>query len=348
MMPTDAMAPWQQRVHDHAAAAIDAGRMGHALLFCGPARLGKRRVAEQLAQRVLCLAPDTGLRPCGACRVCRLYLSRSQKDPLEERPDKALAHPFGHPAHPDAVFVGYAWRFTPSPPRQMTQISVDQVRELSERLSTTPQYGTAKVAIIEPADAMNEAAANALLKTLEEPVPGRYLWLVTDNPARLPATIRSRCQRLEFRIPPADEAAAWLRAQGHPAAAAVEALAAARGHPGLADAWLRDGGMALRKAVAAELGRVARNDASALEIAKAWTGDDDADKRLRHAADIAVAEAAGLTDPLRIRKLAAWFDAANRTRDLLRTTVRADLAVAELLLSWRSAAGGDTARGVAK
>ena len=56
--------------------------------------------------------------------------------------------------------------------------------------------------------------------------------------------------------------------------------------------------------------------------------------RLRHAADLALAEAGGLTDPVRMRKLAAWFDAANRTRDLLRTTVRADLAVVELLLAW--------------
>src|SRR5690606_39287788 len=100
---------------------------------------------------------------------------------------------------------------------------------------------------------MSDAAANALLKTLEEPVPGRYLWLLSANPARLPATIRSRCQRLEFRLPPADEAAAWLRARGHADGVATEALAAARGHPGLADAWLRDGGMSLRREVAADL-----------------------------------------------------------------------------------------------
>src|SRR5690606_10254029 len=155
------------------------------------------------------------------------------------------------------IFVGHAWRHTPSPARQMTVISVDQVRELSERLSTTPQYGNAKVAIIDPADDMNDAAANALLKTLEEPVPGRYVWLLSANPARLPATIRSRCQRLEFRVPPHDEAVAWLQARGHPPQAAAEALAAARGHPGLADAWLRDGRLALRSDVGAALAQVA-------------------------------------------------------------------------------------------
>ena len=344
-----AFSPWQQRAYDYAAAALDAGRLGHALLFCGPALLGKRAVAERLAQRVLCLAEAGRPRPCGECRACRLYLSRVQKEPLEQRPDKSPAHPDGHPAHPDAVFVGYAWRMTPSPPRQQTQVTVEQVRELSERLSTTPQYGDAKVAIIEPADAMNEAASNALLKTLEEPVRGRYLWLVAANPARLPATIRSRCQRLEFRLPPQDEALAWLRAQGHPGQDADEALDAARGHPGLAAAWLRDGGMALRREVAVDLAKLARGEAAVADIARAWTADDSAPARLGHAADLALAQAGGLTDPLRIRKLAAWFDAANRTRELLRGPARADLAVAELLLAWResgaSAGGGTTTAG---
>ena len=336
------LAPWQQRVHDQAAAAIDAGRMGHALLFTGPAMLGQRLVAERLAQRVLCLADDLASRPCGRCRSCSLYRSRSQKDPEEHRPDGSLSHPWGHPGHPDAVFVGHAWRLVPSPPRQLAVIPVDQVRELSARLATTPQYGNAKVAIIDPADDMNDAAANALLKTLEEPVTGRYLWLLGASPARLPATIRSRCQRLEFRLPPAHEALEWLRGQGHGDTAAAEALGAARGHPGLADAWLRDGGMALRREVAAELARLAADKAAPLEIARAWTADDLALQRLAHVAGLARDEAAGLTDPVRIRKLAAWFDAANRTRELLRSPVRADLAVADLLIAWREAASHRT------
>lgn len=332
------LAPWQQRAYDRAAAALDGGRMGHALLFCGPAMLGKRLVAERLARRVLCQADRGTPRPCGQCRSCRLYDARSQKDPLEQRPDGSLAHPWGHPAHPDAVFVGHAWRLTPSPARQMTVIPIDQVRALSERLATTPQYGGTRIAIIDPAGDMNTHAANALLKTLEEPQPGRYLWLVADNPMRLPATIRSRCQRLEFRLPPRDEAFAWLLEQGHAEAEAAEALEAARGQPGLADAWLRDGGMALRQEVASDLEALARGGLAASDAARRWTDDEVADLRLRHAADLAVAMAAGLTAPERSRRLAAWFDAANRTRELLRTTVRADLAVTGLLLQWREAA----------
>src|SRR5690606_11019627 len=119
-------------------------------------------------------------------------------------------------------------------------------------------------------------------------------------------------------------------------AAAQAALDAARGHPGLADAWLRDGGLALRKEVAADLARVARGESGPIETAQRWAADEDAALRLYHAADLALAEASGLTDPARIRKLAQRFDAANRTRDLLRTTMRADLAIAELLVAWRA------------
>src|SRR5690606_29300206 len=129
-------------------------------------------------------------------------------------------------------------------------------------------YGGAQVAIVDPADALNHAACNALLKTLEEPRSGRHLWLISADPARLPATIRSRCQRLEFRLPPRDEALVWLQAQGHAAKAATEALDAARGHPGLADAWLRDGGIALRREVARDLARLAKGEIAAIEAAQ--------------------------------------------------------------------------------
>ncbi|NEL80355.1 MAG: DNA polymerase III subunit delta', partial [Xanthomonas perforans] len=104
-----------------------------------------------------------------------------------------------------------------------TEIVIEQVREISQKLSLTPQYGIAQIVIVDPADAINRAACNALLKTLEEPSPGRYLWLISAQPARLPATIRSRCQRLEFKLPPAHEALAWLLSQGVDERAAQEA-----------------------------------------------------------------------------------------------------------------------------
>jgi len=344
-MNVPGFAPWQQRAYDQAAAALDSGRMGHALLFCGPAGLGKRAVAERLAQRALCKSPVAGGEPCGECRGCTLFQSRSQADPVELRPDGSLAHPSGKPGHPDAWFIGYAINEKTGKPR--SEIVIEQVRELSRKLSLTPQLGGAQVAVVEPADAIGHAAFNALLKTLEEPQPGRYLWLVVAEPARLPATIRSRCQKLEFRLPPEAESLAWLQSVGHASADAREALDAARGHPGLADAWLRGDVLALRKAVVADLAKVARDEASAAAIAQAWVADEQGMLRLRLAADFAQRQAAKLeggrlTDPGRSRRLAAWFDAANRTAALLRSTVRADLAVAGLLLDWKLLDGKGT------
>jgi len=301
LSPSASLSPWQQRVFDQAALALDSGRMGHALLLCGPARIGKRQVAQCLAARVLGLDNDP-----------------------------RAAHLFAAGTHPDYRLVSFI------PTRDGTKlrsdIVIEQIRELADALVLTPQYGGAQVAIIDPADALNHAACNALLKTLEEPQPGRYLWLISAEPARLPATIRSRCQRLEFRLPAQDEALDWLRAQGHTDSAAAEALSAARGHPGLADAWLRDGGMALRRAVADDVSALRRGDVAALELAHRWSADEALSERLRHAADLAVSEAACANSPSRIRQLAQWFDHANHTRNLLRTPIRPELAVAHWLL----------------
>ena len=311
MSTVDAMTPWQQRAYERAAAAMDGGRLGHALLLCGPAHIGKRAVANRLAYRALCRTRDAQGESCGTCRSCRLFAAGT---------------------HPDFTVVSFVMNKENT--RLRTEVVIDQIRALSSSLSLTPQFGGAQVVIVDPADAVNAAALNALLKTLEEPQPNRYLWLVSSDPARLPATIRSRCQRLEFTLPPGDEALAWLQAQGHRPSVAAEALVAARGHPGLADVWLREGGLDVRRDVVRDLEALAGGSASAAAMGQRWAADEHAALRLRFAADHAVALAASLTDPLRTRTLATWFDAANRTRGLLRTTVRADLAIAALLLAW--------------
>ncbi len=338
------LAPWQQRAYAHAAGALAAGHLGHASLVLGPQWIGKRVLAEHLARRVLCLSPQADGEACGRCRSCTLFAARAQFDPLETRPDGSLAQPWGHSAHPDLVFVGYEWNHKARPPKQRTELVIEQIRALSEKLTLTPQLGGAQVVIVDPADAINYSAFNALLKTLEEPRPGRYLWLLSSNPARLPATIRSRCQRLELRLPPRAEALASLGAQGHPAHVAAEALEAARGHPGLAARWASGDGLALRRSVAQDAQSLQRGQAAPAELAQRWVADGRGDERLQHLAELALQEMAlhqlasaqgnGLTDPARSRTLARRFDDANRARGLLRTTVRADLAVTETLLGW--------------
>jgi len=316
--------PWQRTVLDNALAALSEGRLAHALLLVGPAHMGKGEVAEFLAQRLLCSAPNADNLACGACRSCTLFAART---------------------HGDIQRV----TFEPNDKgdKLRTTITVDQIRRLGQWFSLTPQLGGAQVAVVTPADAMTVEAANALLKTLEEPSNNRFLMIVTSKPGRLPATIRSRCQRLEFRVPARADAAAWLRTQGHADAEIGLALDAARGQPGIAADWLAEGGLAVRQAVLADLNAIAAGKKSPVELAQRWLADDQGELRLRFAADLAPEAAsqpvgalaggpAGFTGPAHFTKLSAWFDAINRTREQLQAPIRNDLVLAGLLREWRT------------
>ena len=318
-----ALAPWQQRVLDGALAALGDGRLGHALLLSGAPGMGKEQVARVLAQRLLCATPAADGLACGQCRGCRLFAAGT---------------------HPDLRHVTF--ELNDKGDKFRSEIIVDQIRDLGQWFALTPQLGGAQVALIVPADKLNGSAANALLKTLEEPSRDRYLILVTDLPGRLPATIRSRCPKLEFRPPPRAEAEAWLLARGHAAAVLRPALDAARGHPALADAWLAEGGLDLRREIAEELNALVAGRRTPVELAQRWLADEHGALRLRFAAELALDGAAhrlagapdpGLTLPADFQKLATWFDRALRVRDQLALpALRHDLALAGLLLEWRS------------
>lgn len=341
-------APWQQRAWLRAMDAHAAGRLPHALLLCGPARMGKRALAEALAQRLLCTRAQRAERACGACHACRMFEARAQRDPLETRPDGSPAQPEGHPGHPDARFVGYVLNEKSSPKRMYQELVIEQIRELAAWMVLSPLSDAGKVALIEPAHAMNHAAANALLKTLEEPVPSRVLLLVSDQVHRLPATIRSRCQRLELRPPARDEARAWLVAGGATPTQADEALDANLGHPGLARRDLAEGGLARRIALAKDLVALATGRERPVSVAQRW-GEDDPALWLQLAAealrellssqargtDDARLQRSGLPTSASAQALAGWFDECNRVHALLRTTLRQDLLLVELLRQWR-------------
>jgi DNA polymerase-3 subunit delta' len=160
--------------------AYCAGRLPHALLIHEAPDAGGEWLAGWAARMVLC--SNRGEAPCGRCVSC-------QRARQEQHPDLALVRPL-----------------------ESTQIRIEQVRELAAELALTAHQGGYKVAILSPADSMNRFAANALLKTLEEPIGGTLLILVASQPSRLPATILSRCQRVRIRAPERSEAVAWLEA----------------------------------------------------------------------------------------------------------------------------------------
>lgn len=312
-MSAAAFAPWQQRAFERVLASHAAQRLGHGLLVCGPARLGKRALVDAIAARLLCTGAARGEAACGHCRSCRLLAAGT---------------------HPDLHRITYALNDKGEP---RSVIVVEQMRELSDKISLTAQLGGAIVSWIDPADALNHNAANALLKTLEEPQDGRYLILVSDAPYRLSATIRSRCQRIELRPPPQDEARAWLLAQGLPAARVEQALSLSDGHPGEAQALLSEGGLELREAVQRDLDALAARRAALSETVKAWL-DDRPQERLAHAAALARGRSrerllGGEADA--VPELADWYDQANRVRAQLDTPLKADLLLGELLAGWR-------------
>ena len=330
--------PWHRENWNRFARRASEGTLAHALLFTGPEAIGKRVFAERLAMLLLC--ESGGDEPCGSCRSCSMFAKRWQHNPEETRPDGSLAHPDGHPGHPDVRFVGFALNEKSSPKKMYTEIVIEQMRELSAWLALTPQFGRAQVVVIEPADALNASAANALLKTLEEPGARRHLMLVTAHPAKLPATIRSRCQRVDFGLPDRETGIQWLIAQGITRDKAESALGASGGNPELALTWTTSGALTTREEVAADLRAILQRKRSALEVANRWS-KDDADARLWFASSLAQQQAhssargeAGplsLTCDADLNKLALWFDRANRARSALRGPLRTELVLLELL-----------------
>ncbi|MFC3653872.1 DNA polymerase III subunit delta' [Dyella humi] len=306
---------WHVDLWARLQARRQRGALPHALLLCGPQGLGKRDFMRRFVRGLLCQHPHDG-DACGTCRSCLLLDAGT---------------------HPDYVALSYGLR---KDGVQRSDIVVDQVRELSARLCTASQFGGWQIASIDPADAMNTAAANALLKTLEEPATQTMLILVADAPWRMPATIRSRCQRIDFQLPKPEEALAWLQQVGVRDAQA--ALAAAGGNPGLAQIWAKEDALTQRQEVRKDLAALASGRGDALAMGKRWL-DDAPEQRLWFAAQAvademrarATAQAAPLASTLDGENLMAWYDAVNRTREALRGPLRGDLLLLELLGRWR-------------
>jgi len=153
---------------------IDHGRRPHAVLLAGPVGVGKRAAAAWIAAGQLGTTPGSALPQ----------------------------YPYERPSHADLRWI--------EPPEDKTNILIDQIRELVGELQLTSYEGRGKVAVIEPASAMTTNAANSLLKTLEEPPGDALLILIADRTGRLPATVFSRCQRIDFAPPTEAEGLEWL------------------------------------------------------------------------------------------------------------------------------------------
>jgi DNA polymerase III subunit delta' len=181
------MHAWNQPILDSLAGRLE--RLPHALLVYGPRGIGKLALAERAAQLLLC---EGNTKPCDVCDACRWFLGGN--------------HPDFRRIEPEAF-----WPEKPEKPSIV--IKVEQVRELADFLYIRSHRGRLRVALVHPAEDMNENAANALLKGLEEPPAGAVFILVSHRPAQLLPTTRSRCVGIPVGIPPRKPALDWLAAQ---------------------------------------------------------------------------------------------------------------------------------------
>jgi DNA polymerase-3 subunit delta' len=209
------------------ARAVAADRVGHAYAFVGPAGVGRRLAALGLAQACLCAE-----RGCGACASCRRVAAGQ---------------------HPDCQVI------VPTPPpdnaRGAVALRIEQVRELEHWAALAPHEGRRKVFIVDDAERLTLPAAQALLKTLEEPPPRTLLVLILSHSRALPATVLSRCQRVRFRALDPAAAAAVLEARGVAAADSGLLARLCQGQVGLA--------------LGTELGAVRERREAALALARA-------------------------------------------------------------------------------
>ncbi|MBI1283491.1 MAG: DNA polymerase III subunit delta' [Thiobacillus sp.] len=202
-------------------------RPAQALLLAGPRGVGKGALALAWAQALLCEAPLPDGASCGSCAAC---------------------HWFGTGAHPDFRLITLQEKTgKEGETRMAVAIEVEQAREAVDYVQLSTYRAGYRVVLLNPADSLNLAAANALLKVLEEPPLKTVFVLVSDQPRRLLPTIRSRCTRLDIGLPPTDVAKQWLDSQQ--LEDAVTLLALSGGAPLDALKWADDAELNERRSV---------------------------------------------------------------------------------------------------
>lgn len=218
----------------------------HALLFTGPGGLGKHALTLKTAQWLLCSHRDEqSAGACGECHSCHLWTAGN---------------------HPDFMLC--------QPEDGSRQIRVDGVRRVNEFLNQTPQISSCQVVILHPAEVLNLNAANALLKTLEEPPGESFILLESERSGSVLPTIRSRCQTLALHLPELSVATTWMVEQGMSESDADQALRQNHFAPLAALMWLQNNGLRRYGEWVSNLSAWSEERQGLETTVKAWKNDE--------------------------------------------------------------------------
>jgi DNA polymerase-3 subunit delta' len=309
------MYPWLLPAWSDFQTRLNSNKLAHAVMIHGPQGSGKAELAKLMLARLVCTEP--GEFGCGQCRSCVLFSTG---------------------AHPD-------W-FRLEPEEGKQQIVIEQVRSTIAALTLTSSFSPYKLAMIYPAESMNNSSANSLLKSLEEPPGDTIIILVSHDASRLPVTIRSRCQSIVVSLPEQEEAMSWLAENsGLDPDTAREALMVAGGSPINAVKIAEEGQVELHRRLLQQLsvllgrpGMVSRvaSELSDIEDVALWAWLSNG------SADVLRAVLSGhLPDWLQSsqseinqRALADLQRSADKNRLLMSTSVRQDLLLQDWLIKW--------------
>lgn len=326
MQTSNEVFPWQQAIWQHLLGYIEQQRIPQALLLTGAAGWGKRHLADVYAAALLCQKTSTHGLACGWCPGCKLLQAKTHPDYISMEPDEP----------------GKA-------------IGIDKVRQLIVKLALKPQFEAYRVVIFQPADALNTASANAFLKCLEEPSERTCFILISDQPSKLPATIRSRCQKINCTLPDAQVAINWLSQQGV-RDEAEQLLNMTQGAPLLAKYYAEQNFTRLRREYFEAWLQIANGKGNLLAAAEQWQKQESIDLavllvwlcswlmdivKLAHRVDTEAIDnpdfkksLQALAERLELKRLYQYYDTLLRSRSQLATQINKQLLTERLLIDW--------------
>jgi DNA polymerase-3 subunit delta' len=319
--------PWQQNDWQKLQSYITQNRVPQALLINGASGIGKQHLAERFAHALLCEHPTTDGFSCGKCSRCLLVKANTHPDFMMVKPEE-----------------------DPKTKKLKTTIGIDQIRTLIEKLSLKPQFERYRVILIYPADTLNNAAANAFLKYLEEPTERTVLLLITHRMNKLPATIKSRCQKFTMEMPDKNLVLQWLSLQTNNAEVVFNL---AQGSPLLAQQYASDEHLTQRRECFEAWLSIAKQQSHPVMVAEQWLKlpettllfwlsswvidlmryrHQPAPKNLYHAdLSVALSELAPCVNPI---KLYEFYDLLLQSRRRLETQINKQVLWEEILIAW--------------